>query len=286
MKKYLIMLSCSVLMSGTAQALTAAEQLNATKEIFIKDFQRMDDNKDGKLSLEEYLSHQFEDFRANIINADGFGSKPAAKAEVKKEEVELAGTSKALEDMANYDVDIEDIDLGDLDGEPQKLTKEDVMPKKAGEEGIEVPDIDLSMSEEDSIKELLDGVDKKAEAKEEVAEETKDNDKQIEMMMDTIKKTLPKKIDSETTWTDIEYADNTISYIYQANIITTNYSEQDKNLLKKNIKQQICPKTYTEMCPKIKPMFIDEGINMRIKYFDKENNEISACEFNKETCKE
>ena len=284
MKKYLLLLSCSILAAGTAQALTAAEQLNATKEIFIKDFQRMDDNKDGKLSMEEYISHQFEDFRANIINADGFGSKPTAKAEVKKEEVELAGTSKALEDMANYDVDIEDIDLGDLDGEPQKLTKEDVMPKSANITEADVPELDLSVSEEESLNNLLNNVETKPEVKEEESKE--DQDKQIEMMMDTIKKTLPKKIDSETTWTDIKYADNTISYIYQANIITTNYSEQDKNLLKKNIKQQICPKTYAEMCPKIKPMFIDEGINMRIKYFDKDNNEISACEFNKETCGE
>jgi len=244
----------------------------------------MDDDKDGKLSLEEYLSHQFEDFRANIINADGFGKSKATKAEAKKEEVELAGTSKALEDMANYDVEIDDIDLGDLGGESQKLTKEDVMPKSAKAEEIEVPELDLSISEEENLNNLLNNVEKKSEVKEEESKE--DNDEQIAMMMDTIKKTLPKKIDSETTWTDIEYADNTISYIYQANINTTNYSEEDKTRLKKNIKQQICPKTYDEMCPKIKPMFIDEGINMRIKYFDKANNEIGTCEFNKETCGE
>ena len=288
MKKYFLLLSCSIIAANAAHALTAAEQLNATKEIFVKDFQRMDDNKDGKLSMEEYLSHQFEDFRANIINADGFGNKPVVKVEEKKEEVSLSGASKTLEDMANYDIEIEDIDLSDLDDEPQKLTKEDVMPKKANAEDIEVPELDLSVSEEENLNNLLNNVENNpAAAKEAVADESQeDQDKQILMMMDTIKKTLPKKIDSETTWTDIEYADNTISYIYQANIDTTNYSANDKLLLKRNIKRKICPNTYAEMCPKIKPMFIDEGINMRIKYLDKQDTEISSCEFNKQTCRD
>lgn len=287
MKKYLLLLSCSILAANAAHALTAAEQLNATKEIFIKDFQRMDDNKDGKLSMEEYLSHQFEDFRANIINASGFGDKPVVKVEETKEEVSLSGASKTLEEMANYDMEIEDIDLSDLDDEPQKLTKEDVMPKAANSEDIDVPELDLSISEEENLNNLLNNVEKKPEVKEEAEEESQEEkDKQISMMMDTIKKTLPKKIDSETSWTDIEYADNTISYIYQANLDTTNYSGNDKLLLKKNIKQKICPKTYVEMCPKIKPMFIDEGINMRIKYLDKQDNEISSCEFNEQTCKD
>lgn len=284
MKKYLLLLSCSILAANAAQALTAAEQLNATKEIFIKDFQRMDDDKDGKLSMEEYLSHQFEDFRANIINASGFSDKPVIKVEETKEEVSLSGASKTLEDMANYDMEIEEVDLSGLD-EPIKLTKEDVMPKDANSKDIEVPELDLSISEEENLNNLLNNVEKKSEVKEEAGEESQEEkDKQISMMMDTIKKTLPKKIDSETTWTDIEYGDNTISYIYQANLDTTNYSENDKLLLKKNIKQKICPKTYIEMCPKIKPMFIDEGINMRIKYLDKQNNTISACEFNQQTC--
>ena len=36
---------------------------------------------------------------------------------------------------------------------------------------------------------------------------------------------------------------------------------------------------------KIKPIFIDEGINMQISYIDKNKTELSSCEFNQETCK-
>lgn len=81
MKKYLLLFSVSLAAAsaGQAQALTAAEQLQATKAIFVADFHKMDDNKDGKLSLEEYLSHQFENFRANIIEAEGFDAAVADK---------------------------------------------------------------------------------------------------------------------------------------------------------------------------------------------------------------
>ena len=127
-----------------------------------------------------------------------------------------------------------------------------------------------------------------AEAKanaEKAAADAAEREKQIGMMLETIKKTLPKKIDEITTWTDIEYQDNVISYIYEANIDISNDSEAEKAALTKNIESEACGKAYQEMCPKIKPMFINEGINMRIRYRDKVGNEFGKCEFNQETCK-
>ena len=55
-------------------------------------------------------------------------------------------------------------------------------------------------------------------------------------------------------------------------------------ILTDSIKNDSCPKAYETMCPKIKPLFIDEGINMRIRYVDKQDKELNFCEFNKETC--
>ena len=129
MKKYLLLFSVSLAAAsaGQAQALTAAEQLQATKAIFVADFHKMDDNKDGKLSLEEYLSHQFENFRANIIEAEGFDAAVADKKlptrasaapadtaaddkgkEPRDELKSLSDVNSALQEMANYELDFDD----------------------------------------------------------------------------------------------------------------------------------------------------------------------------------
>ena len=119
MKKYLLLFPVSlvVVSAGQASALSAAEQLQATKDIFVADFHKMDDNKDGKLSLEEYLSHQFENFRANIIEAEGFDSSlpdknlstpkssaitsPANKEKESRDELSsLNDVNNALQEMA------------------------------------------------------------------------------------------------------------------------------------------------------------------------------------------
>lgn len=87
----------------------------------------MDDNKDGKLSLEEYLSHQFENFRANIIEAEGFDAAVADKKlparasaapadtaaddkgkEPRDELKSLSDVNSALQEMANYELDFDD----------------------------------------------------------------------------------------------------------------------------------------------------------------------------------
>lgn len=358
MKKYMFLLSVSLVAAsaGMAQALTAADQLKAMKQVFVADFQKMDDNKDNKLSLEEYLSHQFENFRANIIEADGFDtpkkaedaaspvkdetlSKPAAadksSSEPEKGLKSLADVNNALQEMADFDIDLDDgLALDDdlsLDGlepaaESKPLTREDVMPsadllaltedeaakpetKKAAAEMPsldELGELDLSLSEDDSLKNLLAEInetpeqkaakqakkeaEKAAAAEAEIkAEQAKadaaDRDKKIGMMLDTIKKTLPKKIDEVTTWTDIEYADKAIAYIYQADIDTATFSDKEIKALQNSIKTEACAKAYAEMCPKIKPVFIDEGVNMKIRYLDKVGKELSACEFNEETCR-
>ena len=422
MKKYLLLFSVSLAAAsaGQAQALTAAEQLQATKAIFVADFHKMDDNKDGKLSLEEYLSHQFENFRANIIEAEGFDAAVADKKlparasaapadtaaddkgkEPRDELKSLSDVNSALQEMANYELDFDDDftfddSLSGLDEEPKKLTREDVMPAadvlspdktasdtdlpssgssltkedaaapasdtvapapdtsvpaadtvapapdtsvpasdtpapvsaastkneaSAVSEGAahsaetdlsvsgepELPaELDLSVSEDESLKSLLAEINetpeekaaKKAAAEAEAkakadaaaaAEQEKnaaaEREKQIGFMLDTIKKTLPKKIDEATTWTDIEYRDKAIAYIYEADIDMAAMSAKEKTALQNSIKTEACGKAYQEMCPRLKPMFINDGINVRIRYLDKGKNELGICEFNHDTCR-
>lgn len=394
MKKYLLLFSVSLAAAsaGQAQALTAAEQLQATKAIFVADFHKMDDNKDGKLSLEEYLSHQFENFRANIIEAEGFDAAVADKKlparalaapadtaaddkgkEPRDELKSLSDVNSALQEMANYELDFDDDFTFDdsfsgLDEEPKKLTREDVMPAagvlspdktasdtdlpssgssltkedaaapasdtpapasaastkneaSAVSEGAahsaetdlsvsgepELPvELDLSVSEDESLKSLLAEINetpeekaaKKAAAEAEAkakadaaaaAEQEKnaaaEREKQIGFMLDTIKKTLPKKIDEATTWTDIEYKDKAIAYIYEADINMAAMSAKEKTALQNSIKTEACGKAYQEMCPRLKPMFINDGINVRIRYLDKGKNELGICEFNHDTCR-
>lgn len=415
MKKYLLLFSVSLAAAsaGQAQALTAAEQLQATKAIFVADFHKMDDNKDGKLSLEEYLSHQFENFRANIIEAEGFdaavadkklpGRASAAPAdtaaddkgkEPRDELKSLSDVNSALQEMANYELDFDDDftfddSLSGLDEEPKKLTREDVMPAAdvlspdktasdtdlpssgssltkedaaapasdtvapAPDTSVPAPDtvtpasdtpapasaastkneasavsegaahsaetdlsvsgepelpaeLDLSVSEDESLKSLLAEINetpeektaKKAAAEAEAkakadaaaaAEQEKnaaaEREKQIGFMLDTIKKTLPKKIDEATTWTDIEYKDKAIAYIYEADIDMAAMSAKEKTALQNSIKTEACGKAYQEMCPRLKPMFINDGINVRIRYLDKGKNELGICEFNHDTCR-
>lgn len=382
MKKYLLLFSVSLAAAsaGQAQALTAAEQLQATKAIFVADFHKMDDNKDGKLSLEEYLSHQFENFRANIIEAEGFDAVVADKKlparasaapadtaaddkgkEPRDELKSLSDVNNALQEMADFDIDFDDFTLdgdlsleGDTPAETSKrLTKEDVMPEadilspeaaatvsasssseaaatvssssspeaaavseeparpakpdKPVSEEHELPaELDLSVSEDESLKSLLAEINetpeekaaKKAAAEAEAkakadaaaaAEQEKnaaaEREKQIGFMLDTIKKTLPKKIDEATTWTDIEYKDKAIAYIYEADINMSAMSAKEKTALQNSIKTEACSKAYQEMCPKLKPMFINDGINVRIRYLDKGKNELGICEFNHDTCR-
>ncbi len=350
MKKYLLLFSVSMLASsvGSAWALSASQQLKATKEIFVNEFHKMDTNKDDKISLDEYLSYQFENFRANIIEAEGFDGKGRVKTETEetksiapaqaesspKDEMDsLSDVNKTLQAMADYELELEDdltLDedwgLGETKTEEKGLTKEDVMLetdilspdilKDAKEaEATTTPkqtpatpadELDLSVSEDENLKNLLAEINEtpeekaakqkaeeekikaEAEAKaaaEKASAEAVEREKQIGVMLETIKKTLPKKIDEITTWTDIEYKDKVISYIYEANIDISNDSETEKAALTKNIESEACGKAYQEMCPKIKPMFINEGINLRIRYKDKVGNEFGKCEFNQETCK-
>ena len=368
MKKYLLLFSVSLAAAsaGQAQALTAAEQLQATKAIFVADFHKMDDNKDGKLSLEEYLSHQFENFRANIIEAEGFDAAVADKKlparasaapadtaaddkgkEPRDELKSLSDVNSALQEMANYELDFDDDFTFDdsfsgLDEEPKKLTREDVMPAAdvlspdkmasdtdlpssgssltkedaaapasdtvapALDTSVPAPDtvtpasdtpapasaastkneasavsegaahsaetdlsvsgepelpveLDLSVSEDESLKSLLAEINetpeekaaKKAAAEAEAkakadaaaaAEQEKnaaaEREKQIGFMLDTIKKTLPKKIDEATTWTDIEYKDKAIAYIYEADIDMAAMSAKEKTALQNSIKTE------------------------------------------------
>lgn len=292
MRKYVLLLLASIFAIGTAKALTAEKQLEAMKEIYVKEFQKMDDNKDGKISQDEYLSHQFEDFRAQIIESDGFSPKAPASNNAGKSAAtttpSLSDATATMQEMAEYDVDLDiddDTSSVEVAAEPQKLTKEDVMPQPDLVEENVLPAIDLSVSEDENLKNILEEMEQTPTV------EIKKNDlnpeekaEQMDFMLETIKKTLPKKIDDITTWVDIAYDNDTISYIYKVDLDVTTFSRAERTVLEKSIEEEACVKARQDMCPKIKPMFIDEGTDMRIRYFDKNDEEFSACEFNKQTC--
>lgn len=296
MKKYFLLLGCSLIAAGAAVLASADDGLKAVKDLYLKEFQSIDTDSDGKISQQEFLSHRFNSLRANIIDAEGFDAdentsevssssvNPASSATPTSVTPEnIVGVPSALSDMANYKLEDED-DL--LKEEPIRLTKEDVMPESEVQEPVE--ELDLSISEEESLRQLMEGVENKpvAEETEEVAEVSEKQETPIQFMLDTIKKTLPKKIDEITTWVDITYNNNVIDYIYKAEIDTSTYSADEVKVLKNNIQKEACTKAYSDMCPRIKPMFIDKGIDMRIIYLDKADEQISACEFNKITCNE
>jgi len=315
MRKFLLFMACSALAVSQAEASTASDQLNAVKDIFNQEFQKIDTDKDGVISADEYMLYQFEMLQKSFAAATE--SKPAAPAveqtvkaedpapqaaaaeEEKKQDLNtMNDTTATLQEMANYEIDLDEDKHEEIDPDddewylkPEKLTKEDVMPEEIPEDPDEivVPEIDLSISEEESLKNILSEMAKAdtpaPEKKEPTAAEKEKDEKQMKFMLDAIRKTLPKKIDNITTWTDIVYEDNVIDYIYQADMDMSKFNDKEKAALKADIEKVACAQAYAEMCPRIKTMFIDKGINMKIRYYDKDKTEISYCEFNEENCK-
>ncbi len=322
MKKNIVVLTCqAVALMGVCNpvyALTPTEQLKAVKEVFVKSFEDMDTNQDGSISKKEYLNHQFEQFRINIMEADSFDTKLGDKllegvdvsalkqkkdASVKKEsnakettksdkkssskEIEkskdpISGSTDIMQEMANYTLELDtpedelskaEMEINEILKEEGALglTKEDVMPELNLEDVPALEELDIKPLEED-----LDSL---------IKPEVNDKDKEINEMMSVIKKTLPKKIDEITSWVDIVYNNKVVTYVYKADVDTKTFSNEEKEMLANSIKNEACVNAYSTMCPKIKPMFIDAGIDMQISYVDKENQELSSCQFNKTTCK-
>jgi hypothetical protein len=312
MKKYLLLVSCSFAFVASAEAMDVTSQLKAMKEIYLNDFQKMDANGDGVLSKDEFLAAQFENFRANIIGAEGFDKPSEESLKEEREKLEqaapvvteeepkintLSDVTATLEDMANYDISAE------LEAQaanrPAGLTKEDVMPKTDEELTDDLPELSWSAEEKENLKKMMENAaaaaasmeETKVEIKEEPAseEQTEDEKKaalndQMEVLVGNIKQALPKKIDNVTTWTDITYKDQTVNYIYQADADMGTYTEADKEALRQNIEKQACSETYTQMCDKIKSIFIDKGVSLNILYQDKNNADIASCHLDKETC--
>ena len=164
-----------------------------------------------------------------------------------------------MQSMADFSLD--DENLGAIDDELiTDSEKEDVLPAL---EKLEFDDV------KDNIVETI---------------EESPKDKEIKEMLSVVKKSLPKKIDDITEWVDIEYKDKVVSYVYKANVDTAMFSKEELEVLSDSIKNDSCVNAYQTMCPKIKPLFIDEGVNMRIRYVDKMDKELNFCEFNEKTC--
>lgn len=330
MRKYMLLVTCSLLISGSASALTANEQLKALKDAYLKNFNQMDSNKDGQISKAEYLAYQFEDLRANIIGIDSFDDvDPASenteennteKKMTPKDDKSLGMYSKTISEMANYDMNIDDElsqDLKLVDYEP--LSKEDVMPDVLDEENLEIlttnPKEDVIEDEEDAkldalisdtekqISTLSEDAISQSEEKDDKKEETKDQETteikeesvkntenkeektaQINSMLEEVKKTLPQKIDDVTTWTDIVYDNDIISYMYQADVDISVFSNEEQQILRDSIKTEACEEIYKSVCPQVIPIFIEKGTNLTVRYIDKNNTEISYCDLNKDTC--
>lgn len=301
MKKSLLMLTCSVLAISSikAYALTSSEQMQAVKDIFIASFNDMDINKDGKVDQKEYLKYQFEKFRSNIIEADSFDAPvedvvtQAVKTQVvttnnndnKNTLSNIKDSVNIMKSMADYTLEDEEKIDNEIDAELNSkiITKEDVMPEK-----LNVVTTDTGVDEEyiqplEALNfEEVNADELKVEPKV-TKEEEKDNE--IQNMISIIKKSLPKEIDEITKWVDIKYQDKMVTYIYKADIDSSQFSNEDMAMLKESIEKDSCAKAYESMCPKIKPIFIDAGINLSILYTDKNDTNLSSCEFNQDTCK-
>lgn len=296
MRKYILMLTCSLvsLASFNAKALTPNEQLQAMKGVFENSFNAMDTNEDGVLNKEEYLNYQFEEFRSNILEADSFD------ADLNKNVLQIV-ENKAKEIITKENIDTpkevaDDTEKEDVKEDPNLNLKDsiNIMQQMADfslddEEPVEIveetsKENTVENTKEDALPALekLEFEDVKEDAV--VVEPTTPKDKEINEMLSVVKKSLPKKIDDITDWVDIEYKDKIVSYVYKANVDTATFSNDELMILTDSIKNDSCPKAYESMCPKIKPLFIDEGINMRIRYIDVNDKELNFCEFNKETC--
>lgn len=302
MKKTILMLGCSVLVlsSSYSYALTSNEQLQAMKEIISDTFKEIDTDRDDCITKEEYLNYQFEKFRASILSASNFDTKLDETVFVSsnKDSKEQTGTDKKestikdginiMQSMVDFKLDEEELELPNLDEEDIDLPNLDESVSKTEDEITSSLDIDDMPSLEALSKESLASplLEETLEPKEDT-NTTKENDnpKDMNFVVDMLKSSLPKKIDDITTWIDVKYDNNTISYIYQADMDTSTFSKDELLLLTNSIKLESCTNAYKQMCPKIKPIFIDEGINMQISYIDKNKTELSSCEFNQETCK-
>ena len=290
------MLTCSLvsLASFNAKALTPNEQLQAMKGVFENSFNAMDTNEDGVLNKEEYLNYQFEEFRSNILEADSFD------ADLNKNVLQIV-ENKAKEIITKENIDTpkevaDDTEKEDVKEDPNLNLKDsiNIMQQMADfslddEEPVEiVEETSKENTVENTKEDALPALEKLEfeEVKEDavVVEPTTPKDKEINEMLSVVKKSLPKKIDDITDWVDIEYKDKVVSYVYKANLDTATFSNDELMILTDSIKNDSCPKAYESMCPKIKPLFIDEGINMRIRYIDVNDKELNFCEFNKETC--
>lgn len=312
MKKLILLFTCSLFAVSAAKAMDAAGQLQAVKDIFSKEFQKIDQDGNGMVSADEYMLYQLESLQKSLnaetqkvenaaAAAPAVAEKTPQPAEPEKEPAHnletMSDTTATLQEMANFSLDSVENEVSEPaedDDEwylkPEKLTLEDVMPES--DNALEnVPEIDLSVSEDESLKNILADMAKAETAPETAAAAEKSpadvekEKKQLQFMLDTIKKTLPKKIDNITTWTSIDYHDDQIDYIYKADVDMNKFSAAEKAALKENIEKVACAQAYTEMCPTIKSMFIDKGVNMKIRYYDKADIEISDCTFNNDTCK-
>jgi len=274
-----------VLSINTGHALTSNEQLQAMKEILTDTFKEMDTDRDDCLTKDEYLNYQFEKFRASILSADNFDTKLDETVFVSNKPDKTTKTSQSKEETPKKTSINEGINI-----------MQSMADYKLDEEELELPnledDLELSSNLDDNIKEddmpSLDSInleELKTPLIEEDVKEDNSKSKDISLMIDMLKSSLPKKIDEITTWIDVEYNNNTLSYIYQADMDTSTFSKDELLLLTNSIKLESCTNAYKEMCPKIKTIFIDYGINMQISYIDKNKKELSSCEFNKETCK-
>ena len=215
----------------------------------------------------------------------------------------LEAYSNTLKEMAEYKLD-DELSNNTEDGAPDgikefMLSTQDVMPEELS-----------SLSEEkEKQKEALISLDKNVDLLEDslLADDNIENNPQIEdllsgkditindedentsvdeigVVVETIRSSLPKKIDEITTWTDVKYNNKLISYVYKADIDKTIYTDEEFLSLQMSIKNQACEQSRMQLCQKVKPIFIDKGINLQIQYIDNKDQEITYCEFNQETC--
>ena len=207
--------------------------------------------------------------------------------------------SNTLKEMAEYKLD-DELSNNEESGAPDgikefMLSTQDVMPEELSslsEEKEKQKEMTISLMDKIEDPVLADVIENNPQIEELLAGndittlEDKENESidEIGMVVETIRSSLPKKIDEITTWVDVKYDNSLISYVYKADIDKTIYTDEEFLSLQMSIKNQACEQSRMQLCQKVKPIFIDKGINLQIQYVDNKDQEITYCEFNQETC--
>lgn len=262
--------------------ITPESEIISTAKENIKEGVANIEKKSEEKKLNETISDNEKEENKEIKNPlETYANTLKEMAEYKLEE-EITTSDGSPDGIKEFMLSTQDVMPEEISSlEELKDSENDIAENKAQED---IKDLENNPQIEDLLQgnqETLNNDDTNKKEEGNVAEKAST---EIDTIINTIKDTLPKKIDEITTWVDVKYANNLISYVYKADIDRAMYTNEEFMSLQMNIKNQACEQSRNQLCEKVKPVFIDKGINLQIQYLDNTDKEITYCEFNKETC--